>query len=294
MVPNRTYGNMMLLGAAAIWGVAFVPQRVAMSSIDPHWFNALRFSFGALMLFLLTRNRKELFNTSLLVHSLPLGICLFLGSLCQQIALIATPAGKAGFVTSLYFVLVPFVEFLVYRRIVRMSQWLATFLAVCGITLLCGNDVKQFSSHDLVLLLCTVPFAFHVVFASRVPMQHDALGIAFQQYVFCGLFGILSASLLEPPPLFAWPSSLILSFLYCSVLSVAIGYTCQIVGQKHTSSIEAALLFSLEAVFAGISGTILLGETLSLIQISGCSLMLLSVVLVQIPVQRLRARLVKS
>ena len=291
MTEGRSYGNLILLFTAAIWGVAFVPQRVAMSYIDPHWFNALRFSLGALLLYLLVPHRRQFFTRALFFRALPLSACLYSGALLQQMALVSISAAKAGFVTSLYFVLVPFVELYIFKSQVRFLQWVAVSCSVIGVTLLCGTDGQGFTLSDGILVLCTLPYALHVVFASRIPAACDAYGVAFHQYLFCGLFGLIVSCGVSPAPLFWWPTNLWLAFIYCSLFSVVIGYTLQIIGQKQTTSVEAALAFSMESVFAALAGVVLLHEVLGEYQMIGCVFMLTAVILVQLPQRRPRAPL---
>lgn len=283
---QRAIGNVALLSSAFLWGIAFVPQRVAMQSIDPLWFNAMRFGIAAFLLYLWQLSRGKGISREAFVISLPLGLCLFGGALLQQIGLIFTTAGKAGFLTCLYFVWVPFIERILYGRTVLFSQWGAVAMGVGGTILLCGQDPAGFAMADGIVLGCAFIFGFHVVLASRIPLDVSPIEVALSQYGICAFFSLVLAVFLEPLPAYPFSFSLVASLFYCTVFSVVIGYTLQIFGQQRTRAIDAALLMGLEAVFAALAGVLLLGEVLTPVQLIGCTLMFTAVTIVQIPFPR--------
>jgi drug/metabolite transporter (DMT)-like permease len=282
MKTRTLRSDLLILLATAIWGFAFVAQRVGMEHMGPFWFNALRFSLGSLILLPLLgrRDPAELPAAAQLWVGLLAGGILFLGASTQQIGLVYTTAGKAGFITGLYVVFVPLVGMLLGQRTYR-EAWLGAGLAAAGMYLLSVAETLSVNPGDLLVLASAICWAFHIHLIDRYAHRMPPFRLAFVQFVTCAGLSSLSAMLFENPAftaaLDAWKA-----LLYAGVLSVGIGYTLQVVAQREAHPTHAAILFSLEAVFAALGGWWLLNETLTTRQLFGCGFMLGGMLLSQL------------
>lgn len=272
--------NLLLLSAAAIWGFAFVGQRAGMDHVGPFTFGVYRFLLGGLVLVPLVcgrsgrRERRESPASpaaSLAGGSLA-GVALFAGISCQQIGLMTTTAGKGGFLTGLSLVLVPVFGLALGQRVAPLG-WLGAAAAIAGLYLLTLGDPLHLVHGDLWVLAGAGIWAVYILLIDRLVGRIGALHLAFVQYVVCFLLNVAVAAWREP-----LLSSAILEVavpvLYVGVLSTGVGFTLQFVGQRHARPAHAAILLSLEAVFAAAGGWLLLGETLSARALAGCALML--------------------
>lgn len=279
--------NLILLLVAAIWGLAFVAQRVGMEYVGPFTFNGVRFLLGGLsllpLLFIcrdksqpLTKGFKEALLPGILA-----GTVLFIAASLQQIGLISTTAGKAAFVTSLYLVLVPIVGIFISQK-TSTSTWLGCILAVVGLYFLCVKETSTIQSGDLWELLGALFWAFHILIIGHFSRRIDALQLSWLQTITCSCLSLITAVMTENiaiEPLLAAA----LPIVYGGVCSVGIAYTLQIVGQKNAPPAAAAIILSMETVFAVIGGFLLIGETMDLLEIVGCSLMLSGMLIAQLP-----------
>jgi len=276
--------DLLLLLTAAIWGFAFVAQRVGMNYMGPFTFNALRFSLGALSLLplLLSRHRKDAVRdrTSFkhaLAPILLTGVVLFLGASLQQIGLVGTSAGKAGFITGLYVILVPLLA-LFWGKRTHPAHWTGAILAVFGLYLLSVRGDLSISRHDLIVLAGAFAWAVHVLLIARYAAEIGAIRLAVFQFLICGLLSAMTAICFETI-VFSniwqgiWP------LLYGSFLSVGVAYTLQVVAQRKADPAHAVVILSLEGAFAALGGWLILGEIFSIREIFG-SLLILSGVLV--------------
>ena len=283
---RKWLGNLLLLITAVIWGSAFVAQRSGMEDIGPFTFLASRSVLTAasltifgLPLFLKKDGKDRL---TALRSGFLCGLFLFSASALQQIGIVTTPAGKAGFLTALYIIFVP-----VCRRIggkkISASVWIAVLTAAVGLFFLCGTEgLGGVSVGDLFLLGCALLYCFHILTVDRMPASVGSLVLSWLQFSFCSLFSLAAALVFEVPVwgdmVHAW-----LPICYAGLLSGAIGYTLQIVGQKHTDPAVASLLMSLESVFSVLAGWVILGERLSGQELIGCALVFAAVILAQTP-----------
>ncbi len=280
--------DLLLLLAAAIWGFAFVAQRKGMEHIGPFLYNAVRFSLGTLVLLPLLRRRNEQ-PFRIPRSGIVLGFLLFLGSSSQQIGLIHTGAGKAGFITGLYVVLVPLVgSFLKHR--VDLPHWPAAMLAFIGLFFLTVNETLIPEKGDLYVLLSAFFWTAHVLYLGKISPRHSAVVLAVTQFGTCALLSAVVALLREPIVLkaimaAAWP------LLYGGLLSVGVAFSLQVYGQKYAPPTHAAVLMSMEAVFAVLGGRLILAEALTPRSLLGCVLMLAGMLMAQMPWQRLKTRL---
>lgn len=285
--------NLLLLITAMIWGFSFVAQRQGMEHVSPFTFNATRFAIGAASLIpviLFARRRKKsanmrsLFALPGIAGGLCLGIVLFLGASLQQIGIVDTTAGKAGFITGLYVILVPLLGLLWNQKTGR-ATWIGAIFAVIGMYLLSVTDDFSISKGDLLVLSSALFWAIHVLLISWLLQKSDALSLSFYQFFFCSLFSWLAAITQETITLHGIQGALF-PILYTGIFSVGIAYTLQIVAQKQTHPSHAAIILSLESVFAVMGGYLFLAEIISIRGLLGCGLMLTGMILSQIFVRQ--------
>lgn len=272
----------MLLLTALIWGVTFVAQKSAMDNIQPFMFNALRSVIGAFILFLISffiKEKKKIKQKPLVEGGLILGALLFLGMAFQQIGIVTTTAGHAGFISSLYIVMVPLFSMLLGKKVEKFV-WLGILLAIFGLYLLCVKDGFRISTGDLSVLFSGVFFALHIVCISKYANKTDPIKLSCLQFFFAGIFSLFVSLIFETTTV----SGIVFAskeLLYAGVLSCAIGFTLQIVAQKHVRPYIASLILSLESVFALLAGFLLLNEMLTLKEFFGCVLMFVAVFVAQ-------------
>ena len=289
--------NLMLLLTACIWGFAFIPQRLGMDHMEPYFFNALRFMLGALSLlpvcWILRKKKvhakggaKQFWFFGVLI-----GFVLFCGAALQQVGLKdpETTAGKAGFITGLYLVLVPIIGFFFRQRIGSLVV-VGVILATIGLYFLSVQEGFVIGKGDALVLLGALFWAIHVQVIGHASSKVDPLRLALVQYVVCSILNLVVALCIEDisvEPVVAASGSI----LYCGIVSVGIAYTLQIVAQKHVDPSRAAIILSLEAVFAVLGGWLALvmglsfakpDEILSHRQLGGCLLMFAGMLLSQL------------
>ncbi len=299
---ERRYSLLLVL-AAFIWGTAFVAQSMGMDHIGPCTFNAARSFIGSIALLPVIwffskkkgrgaedKTEKKTFwlrDKALLMGGAACGLMLSGGSLLQQIGLTATSAGKAGFLTSLYIVIVPVLGVFLGRR-AGGKVWAGVAIALLGAYLLSGSVSGEGFSiawGDLMVLLSALFFSLHILVIDRFSPHVDGVMLSCVQFFVAGVVSLVFALVFEKPALFdllpAWGS-----LLYVGVLSSGVAYTLQIVGQQNVDPTIASLLMSLESVFAALSGWVVLGQPLSAREMAGCALVFCAVVLAQLPDKR--------
>ncbi len=291
MHHDTVKSDLLLLLAAAIWGFAFVAQRIGMDYIGPFTFNGIRFALGALSLVpLAVFNRKQPLSTArtafkskaaFLYGGLLAGTVLFAGASLQQVGLIYTTAGKAGFITGLYVVIVPMLGLLGRQR-TDAGTWLGALLAVWGLYLLSIKSATfAISTGDLLEIIGAVFWAVHVIVIGWLSPRTDTVRLAITQFAVCSLLSLGTAFFIETVSLAAIRQAAI-PILYGGLLSVGVAYTLQVVVQRRAHPSHAAIILSLEAVFAALGGWVVLNETLSLRAGIGCALMLAGMLLSQL------------
>ena len=288
MKPGAVKADLLLLLTAAIWGLAFVAQRVGMDYVGPFTYNAVRFAVGSLSLLpliLLSRKKEQQARPELtsgngqtaLVGGGIAGLVLFAGASLQQAGLVHTGAGKAGFITGLYVVMVPLLG-LFWKQRPTPGTWLGALLAAVGLYFLSVTEQFTISFGDLLVLLSACFWAGHVLIIGWLSPKTDSLKLAAVQFAVCSLLSLAVAAGLETMSLAAiWRAAM--PILYGGLFSVGIAYTLQVVAQKDAHPAHAAILLSLEGVFAAIGGWLLLGELLSPRSLLGCALMLCGMLL---------------
>jgi len=278
--------NLMLLFAAAIWGFGFVAQRLGMNFLEPFAFNGVRFLLGSCSLLPLIWwfSRKQpstpTGQTSLLKAGLLAGAVLFIAASLQQVGLLYTTAAKAGFITGLYLILVPILGLLL-KHTTGLTTWLGAVLAVGGLYLLSINDDFSMSFGDMLQFIGALFWAVHILLIDHFSGRVSPLKLSSAQFLVCGLLSLAASLVVEAPTMDAviagWQP-----ILYAGLVSVGVAYTLQVVGQKSANPAHAAIILSLESVFAAIGGVWLLDETLSLRAWCGCGLMMAGMLLSQV------------
>lgn len=282
--------NVLMLIAAAIWGFAFVAQRVGMETMGPHWFNSLRFFIGVMALIPVmiwihkkkTKNlAKELKSSTktLLLGGLAAGVLLFLGATFQQVGLQYTTAGKAGFITGMYIFFVPLIG-LFFQMKTGLGTWIGAVVALWGLYLLSINDDFSLSKGDTLQLICAIAFACHVLMIGYLAARIDVVKLSLIQYIVAGMLAMLLALYYEQ---LTWPMliSTAIPLLFAGVMSTGIAYTLQTVAQQHAHPSHAAIILSSEGVFAVLGGYLLLNEVLPPKGIFGCGLILTGMLISQ-------------
>jgi drug/metabolite transporter (DMT)-like permease len=273
----------LLLLTASIWGFAFVAQRVGMEHVGPFGFNGVRFALGSLVLLPLLawggKGRRELSGPGVAGGVLA-GLVLFGGASFQQVALVSTTAGNAGFITGLYVVLVPILGLAVGHR-THAGTWMGAGLAALGLYLLSVVEGLSIARGDLLVLVGAIFWAGHVHVIGWLSRRQDPLQLACFQYAICALLSLAVACAVEDLAPAAYASA-IAPILYGGLLSVGVAYTLQVVAQRRAKASHAAIILSLEAVFAALGGWLILGETLTARALAGCALMLSGVLLSQL------------
>lgn len=278
--------NIMLLFAAAIWGFGFVAQRLGLNFLEPFAFNGIRFLLGSCSLLPLiwwfSRRTKvsEASASSLTKAGLLAGGVLFVAASLQQVGLLYTTAAKAGFITGLYIIIVPILGLLL-KHSSGVTTWLGAGLAVVGLYLLSINDDFSMSFGDMLQFIGALFWAMHILLIDHYSSRVSPLKLSAVQFAVCGLLS-LGVSLLIETPTLAGALAGWQPILYAGLVSVGVAYTLQVVGQKSAKPAHAAIILSLESVFAALGGVWLLNESLSSRAWLGCGLMLAGMLLSQI------------
>ncbi len=288
--------SLLLLLTAFIWGTAFVAQSVGMDYMGAFTFNGTRSLIGGAVLipciFLLRRFRAGkpgggssggLFarNKTLVTGGICCGLALFVASNLQQFGLKQTPAGKAGFITALYIVLVPVFGLFLKRKTGKLV-WIGMCFAVAGLYFLCINEKLTIGGSDLLVLACAVVFAVHILVIDHFAPLVDGVAMSCIQFFVCGILSTICALLFEEVH-FQALMDCAGPLLYAGVMSCGVAYTLQIVGQANLNPTVASMLMSLESVFSVLAGLVVLHQMLSGREILGCVLMFVAVVLAQLP-----------
>ncbi len=277
-------GSLALILAAVIWGSAFVAQRRGMEFNGPFTFNSVRCCIGAAALGLVSLilpRRGDTDRRSTLLCGLYCGLCLFFATNLQQLGLVDTDAGKAGFITTFYIVMVPVAGLLLGKRCARIT-WLAVVLAFAGLYFLCmSSGSLRFRRGDLLVFLSALCYTVHILLVDHFVLKADGVLMSCIQFAVCGILSLIPAFAMETPRLPDLGSGIV-PLLYAGLLSCGVAYTMQIVGQKHLKPTVASLIMSMESVFAVLSGWLILHEKLSGRELLGCGLVFSAVLLVQL------------
>ncbi|CAN5701902.1 DMT family transporter [soil metagenome] len=283
MTRQSFRADLLMLFIAVIWGSALVAQRLGMEAVGPFFFSAARFLIGAVLLLPLVyfRSKAENGKTERLWRDgTLLGMVIAVGINLQQIGLQFTSIANAGFITGLYVVIVPVVG-LFLRHKVPGATWVGILLAVAGMYFLSVQGDLQIAKGDWLQLIGAFAWAAHVVLVSILSQRHDPIRLSVVQFFVCGLVCLLLSLLFEPVSsqhiVKALPA-----ILYGGVFSVGLGYTLQVVAQRSAIPSHAAIIFSMESVFAALAAWLVLGETLTMRAMFGAALMLLGMLVAQL------------
>jgi drug/metabolite transporter (DMT)-like permease len=283
--------DMLLFLTSFIWGFGFVAQRVGMDYVGPFTFNCIRFALGSLVLIPLILFGKKPnaalyslhpgFNFKVKTISCGVaGLALFAAASFQQMGLVYTTAGNAGFITGLYVVIVPILG-LMFRQHTNVGTWIGTFLAAAGLYLLCVTEKLTVSLGDFLVLISAFLWAAHVLVIGWLSPKIESLKLACIQFAVCSVLSLVAAVISEIITLQGIYNAAI-PILYGGLVSVGIAYTLQVVAQRNTHPAHAAILLSFEAVFAATGGWLILDETLTTRGMLGCALMLSGMLLSQL------------
>ena len=287
-MKKQLSGVIALLGATVIWGSAFIAQSVGMDKIGPFTFQAVRCFLAVVFLFpasaLFSKGKpfwKSWADPALWRSGVICGLALFAASSLQQIGLVYTDAGKAGFLTAMYIVFVPFLGLFLGQRPGR-NALLSLIPAIVGLYLLSCTSVSGINKGDVLLLLCAVAFSVQILLIDRHCAGLDGLKLNCIQALVAAVLSVPWALLTETVDA-SRIASCWLPLGYAGVLSMGVAYTLQIVGQKRVAPSAAALLMSLESVFAALFGWLLLHDTMTRAELLGCVLVFAAVVISQLP-----------
>lgn len=285
--------NMLLLLTAAIWGFAFVAQRVGSEYIGAFTFNGIRFALGSMslipLIFYFDRKRNynnknestiEFSTKKIIIPGILVGSIAYAGSTLQQMGLTYTTAGKAGFITGLYMVIVPIIGIFLGHKISKNS-WTGIGLAVIGLYFLSINENFTIGYGDLLELIGSVFWAVHILTIDYFSKKVDPLKLSAIQFATCSLLSLISAFIFERVTIDSISQAL-LPILYGGLLSVGIAYTLQVVAQKNAKPSHAGIILSMESVFGAIGGALILGESMSTRGYTGCLLIIGGILVSQI------------
>ena len=296
--------SLILLLTATIWGIAFVAQSEGGDAVGAFTFNSTRSLIGSLVLipviFLLNKitpkdNKSEsgissgnsssgnIFsrNRTLILGGISCGICFFLASNFQQLGIMFTSVGKAGFITACYIVIVPILGLFMKKKCSPFI-WAAVAMALVGLYLLCITDGFSIGKGDILVLICAFLFSLHILIIDYFSPKVDGVKMSCIQFFVCGVLSAIPALIFEHPQLSAFHGAWG-AILYAGVMSCGVAYTLQIVGQKNMDPTVASLILSLESCISVLAGWIILGQKLSMREIIGCVVMFAAIVLAQLP-----------
>ena len=317
MKKKQYLGNALLLFTGMIWGSGFVGQRLGMETeVGPITFNAARMLLAGIFISLVVavmaliergkkgaiksgispreraRERQQAVRTAedkydrrryTIIGGICCGAMLAAGATFQQAGIVYTEAGKAGFITAMYILLVPIINFLFFRKKNTWIVWFAVAIGVVGMYFLCAQEGLFFSKGDLLMLACALFFSFHILCCDYFVQRGDAVRISAIQFFTCALISGIIAQIVEHP---TWEQTCtaVLPILYLGIVSGGIGFTLQIVGQQFTEPTIASLLMSTESVFAVIFGAVFLHEYMNGREMVGCLLIFAAIILAQLPI----------
>ncbi|MCI9380897.1 MAG: DMT family transporter [Dorea sp.] len=298
----KTKNAILLVITAFIWGTAFVAQSVGMDYLGPFTFNGVRSLIGGIALlpciwFLERINGKNETGKKdggeneaksvpsgrkdLMAGGIACGMMLFGASSLQQIGIQYTTAGKAGFITAFYIVIVPVLGIFLRKKI-GWKVWSAVAVALAGLYFLCITERFTIGKGDILIFLCALVFSLHILVIDYFSPKVDGVKMSCIQFFVCGIASLPFMFALETPKIEAMIAGW-MPLLYAGVLSCGVAYTLQIIGQKNVNPAVASLILSLESCFSVLAGWVVLGERLSVRESVGCVLMFAAIILAQMP-----------
>lgn len=288
--------SFLLFLAAFIWGIAFVAQSVGMDYMGPLSFNGARFLMGSLTLLPLvvirrkTNAGKKLPRADIkatVTGGVCCGLVLCAAALMQQYGILYTTVGKAGFITTLYIILVPFFGIFLRKKIPG-KVWFGAAVAAVGMYLLCMSEKLVLGRGDALVFICAILFSVHILVIDYFSPKADGVELSCIQFLTAGIVGSIGAAIFEQPHLQSFIDGII-PLAYAGILSSGVAYTLQVIGQKDMDPTVASLILSMESVVSMLAGWIILGQVLSPKELLGCTLVFAAVILVQLPDKRIKA-----
>lgn len=293
MTKTQLKANILLLLTAAIWGLAFVAQKVGAEHVGAFTYNGIRFALGSISLIplILFLNKKKGENEETKNNdrdSLKLtvkagiiaGCALFIATSLQQMGVMGTTAGKAGFITGLYMVIVPILGLFLKQK-VNKSTWIGIVIAIIGLYLLSINEDFSISNGDLLVLIGSVGWAVHILLIDNFTKKIDPLKLSSVQFATCSILSLVMAIIFEDINMVGISGAMV-SILYGGLLSVGVAYTLQVVAQKNAKPSHAAILLSMESVFGALGGAMFLGERIGARGLVGCILIFIAIIISQL------------
>lgn len=292
-MKDKIKSTSLLFLTAIIWGFAFVAQRVGADYVGAFTFNGVRFLLGACSLIpVILIFEREQFNKKKFIKTfwtgILAGIILFIASSLQQFGIVFTgSAGKAGFLTGLYIVLVPLIRFVMGKK-TSILTFLGAIFAVVGLFFLCmTGDKVSFGIGDIVLIVGAFFWAGHILVVDKFVNTISALKFSMVQFFTCGILSMLFAIFTEVIEISAIKEAGV-PILYGGLMSVGVAYTCQILGQKNADPTFASIVFSTESVFSAVGGALILHEMMSGRGYAGCVLIFIGIILSQITIDDIK------
>ncbi len=296
MKRQEIIGILCLGLTALIWGTAFVAQKSGLDYLGPFTFNGVRSIIGGLALLpcivlidIINGQKPSLLGKcasgerrlALIKGGVYCGVILGIASSLQQYGIKYTSVGKAGFITTLYIIIVPLLG-VFFRRKVGLVMWFCSVLAIFGMYLLCFRGGGSLNVGDVLVFFCSIVFSLHILTVDRFAPQADGVRMSCIQFWVAGVIAMGCALLFEKV---IWRDLLSAKWplLYAGIMSCGVAYTLQIIGQKSVHPVVASLLMSLESVFAALSGWVILHERLSTTELLGCAIIFIAVIIAQLP-----------
>ena len=302
MKKEKMIGMSLLFITSLIWGCAFVAQKVGMDKIGPITFCGVRFLSSAIFMTLVVLVRDIFIKKEITIKNIDkptLKITIVAGVLCglalmiatnlQQYGMVHTSAGKSGFITALYIVMVPMIGISLGKK-AKVIEWISVVIAVISLALLClkkeelsGNLVVN--SSDLLILLSAFFFSIQILLLDHFSKNLDCIFLTTVEFYVCAVVSLIAMFIFEEPN-FENIISVIVPILYAGVASGGIAYTLQAMGQRHTPPVIASIIMSFEAVISLIAGAILIHERLTSLELLGCALMFVAILIPQLKIRK--------
>lgn len=290
MKKTALRSSFLLFLAAFIWGVAFVAQSVGMDYMGPFTFNGARFLMGSMVLLPLViyrrkgkskESKKFGSRRDILTGGICCGLALCCAALFQQFGIVYTTVGKAGFITTLYIIIVPIMGIFLKKK-VPGKVWIAAVIAAAGMYLLCMSESLRLSRGDTYVFICAILFSIHILVIDYFSPKADGVELSCLQFLTAGIIGSVLAFIFERPTLSNFAGGII-PLAYAGIMSSGVAYTLQVIGQKDLDPTVASLILSLESVVSMLAGWVILKQALSPRELFGCVLVFAAVILAQLP-----------
>ena len=294
--------SLLLVLTAFVWGVGFVAQSAGSEFVKPFTFSTVRFFITAAVLFAVvlvkdkidkpverTVEQKKKDKKVLWISGVITGFFLYIGTNLQQIGItLGASAGKAGFLTATYIIMVPILALIIFRKKCAFNVWIGVAISLVGLYLLCISEQFRFETYDIILLSCALAFSFQIIFIDRFISQVDAIKMSCVEYLICGILSAIPMLISEMfGDISAWVNSLSTwdawrAILYAALISGGLGFTLQAVVQKNVAPARASLIMCFESVFGALAGWVILGQVMTSREIIGSVLMFVAIVISQL------------